>query len=123
VEPVKVVAIEEKYDCIIIDATEHGFRPALINRVYTGKGEVLYDPSKISQKILVEKGCGEYANSIPKARSALETRGAKNPLIIKAVGTTNPTDLQVSDDDAVKIFSANQKTPFLTEAKVAFVLK
>lgn len=117
------VAIEERYDGLIIDATEQGFRPALINRIFTPRGEVLYDPSKISQKVLVEQGCGEYTNSVDKAKAALETRGVRNPLIVKASGTVSPSDLQVTDEDAVKIFSANQKTNFLAGAKVAFVLK
>lgn len=119
----KPVPLEEKYDGLIIDATEQNFRPALINRIFTQKGEVIYDPSKISQKVLVEQGCGEYTNNVDKAKAALEQRGTKNPLIIKAAGTVNPSDLQVSDDDAVNIFSANQKTGFLSGAKVAFVLK
>ncbi|MEW6674990.1 MAG: hypothetical protein AB1348_03070 [Nitrospirota bacterium] len=119
----KPVTLEETYDGLIIDATEQNFRPALINRIFTPKGEVLYDPSKVSQKVLVEQGCGEYTNSVDKARAALETRGVKNSLIVKASGTVTPSDIQVSDDDAVKIFSANQKTGFLAGAKVAFVLK
>ncbi|MCX7724380.1 MAG: hypothetical protein N2042_03925 [Thermodesulfovibrio sp.] len=119
----KPVPVEEKYDGLIIDATEVNFRPALINRIFTSKGEVLYDPSKISQKVLVEQGCGEYTNSIEKAKAALEKRGVKNPLIIKASGTLNPSDILVSDEDAVKIYSANQKANFFASAKVAFVLK
>ncbi|MEW6214893.1 MAG: hypothetical protein AB1478_06775 [Nitrospirota bacterium] len=119
----KPVPLEEKFDGLIIDATEQNFRPALINRIFTPKGEVLYDPSKISQKVLVEQGCGEYTNSSDKAKAALEQRGAKNPLMVKATATVSPSDLQVSDDDAVKIFSANQKTGFLANAKVAFVLR
>jgi len=119
----KPVPVEEKYDGLIVDATEVDFRPALINRILTPKGEVLYDPSRVPQKILVEYGCGEYTNSIEKAKAALEKRGVKNPLIVKASGTISLTDLQVSEQDAVKIFSANQKTNFLAEAKVAFVLK
>jgi len=119
----KPIPVEEKYDGLIVDATEQNFRPALINRIFTPKGEILYDPSKISQKVLVEQGCGEYTNSIDKARAALETRGVKNSLMVKASGTVTPSDIQVSDDDAVKIFSANQKTGFLAGAKVAFVLK
>lgn len=119
----KPVPLEEKYDGLIIDATEQNFRPALINRIFTQKGEVIYDPSKISQKVLVEQGCGEYTNNVDKAKAALEQRGTKNPLIIKAAGTVNPSDLQVSDDDAVNIFSANQKANFFASAKVAFVLK
>jgi len=119
----KPVPLEEKYDGLIIDATEQNFRPALINRIFTPKGDVLYDPSKISQKVLVEQGCGEYTNSIDKAKAALEQRGTKNPLIVKASGSINPSDLQVSDNDAVNIFSANQKAHFFAAAKVAFVLK
>lgn len=115
--------LDETYDGLIIDATEQNFRPALINRIFAEKGEVLYDPAKVSQKVLVEQGCGEYTNNIDKAKAALETRGVKNPLMVKASGASSASDLQVSDEDAVKIFSANQKSKFLAGAKVAFVLK
>ncbi len=118
-----VVVPVEPHDGLIIDATEQNFRPALINRVFTPKGELLYDPSKISQKVLVEQGCGEYTNSVDKAKAALDSRGVKNPLVIKAIGTVSQSDIQVSDDDAVSIFSANQKKGFFASAKVAFVLK
>lgn len=117
------VPLEERFDGLIIDATEQNFRPALINRIFTPKGDVIYDPSKISQKVLVEQGCGEYTNSVDKAKAALESRGVKNPLIVKATGTVSSSDLQISDDDAVRIYSANQKATFLAGAKVAFVLK
>ncbi|MEW6068827.1 MAG: hypothetical protein AB1610_11120 [Nitrospirota bacterium] len=117
------IPLDEKHDGLIVDATEQNFRPALINRIFTQQGEVIYDPSKVSQKVLVEEGCGEYTNSVDKAKAALEQRGTKNPLIIKAVGTVSPSDLQISDDDAVRIFSANQKANFLASAKVAFVLR
>ena len=111
------------YDGLIIDATGYTFRPALINRIFNPKGEVLYDPAKISQKVLVEQGCGEYTNSVDKAKAALGKRGVKNPLVIKAAGTVSPSDLQVSDDTAVQIFSANQASGFMADARVAFVLK
>ncbi len=117
------VPLEERYDGLIIDATGQSFRPALINRIFTPKGDVLYDPSKISQKVLVEQGCGEYTNSVEKARAALESRGVKNPLVVTASGAVTASDLQVNNDDAVRIYSANQKANFFASAKVAFVLK
>jgi hypothetical protein len=117
------VKLSEAYDGLIIDASEQNFRPALINRIFATKGDILYDPAKINQKVLIEQGCGEYTNSQDKAKAALGMRGVKNPLIIKASGTTNPADLQVSNDDAVTIYSANQKSSFMETAKVAFVLK
>ncbi len=120
---IQVVKLDEAFDGLIIDATEQNFRPALINRIFATKGDVLYDPAKVSQKVLVEQGCGEYTNSIDKAKAALAARGVKNPLVIKASGATTAADLQVTDDDAVTIYSANQKGNFMAAAKVAFVLK
>jgi hypothetical protein len=111
------------HDGLIIDARALGFQPALINRIFSSKGEALYDPSKISQKILVEQGAGEYTNSIEKARAALEARGAKSPMIVTAVGLKTLADLNVSDEDVLRIYSADQKSNFLASAKVAFVLK
>lgn len=119
----QTVKLDEAYDGLIIDATEQNFRPALINRIFASKGDVLYDPAKISQKVLVEQGCGEYTNSVDKAKAALASRGVKNPLVIKASGATTIADLQVTDDDAITIYSANQKGKFFITAKVAFVLK
>ena len=119
--PPPVVA--QPYDGLIIDATAYNFRPALINRIFNPKGEVLYDPAKISQKVLVEQGCGEYTNSVDKARAALAKRGVKNPLVVKAAGTVSPSDLQVGNEVALQIFSANQASGFMADARVAFVLK
>jgi hypothetical protein len=119
----KVAAPAELHDGLIIDARELGFQPALINRIFSSKGEALYDPSKISQKILVEQGAGEYTNTIEKARAALEARGAKAPMVVKATGLKTLADLNVSDEDVIRIFSADQKSNFLAAAKVAFVLK
>ena len=125
IEQVKIeqAKLEVPYDCLIIDATEQDFRPALINRIFTVKGDVLYDPAKVSQKVLVEQGCGEYTNSVEKAKAVLASRGAKRPLVLKAAGSLNKSDLQVNDEDAVAVFSANQKANFLSGAMVAFVLK
>ena len=121
--PTPPAVLAAPYDGLIIDASSQAFRPALINRIMNGRGEMLYDPSKVSQKILVERGCGEYTNSVGKAKEALESRGVKNALVVKASGTSNSTDLLVSDDDAIRIFSADQKVGFFGQARVAFVLK
>ena len=117
------VPVDGAYDALIIDATAEPFRPALINRVFNIRGEVLYDPSKVKKEVLVQHGCGEYTNTIEKAREALALRGARNPLVIKAKGTVNQTDITVSGEDAVRIFSADQRSGFFAAGKVAFVLK
>jgi hypothetical protein len=120
---VKPAAPTEQHDGLIIDARELGFQPALINRIYSSNGEALYDPSKVSQKILVEQGAGEYTNTIEKARAALEARGARAPLVVKATGLKTMADLNISDEDVLRIYAADQKSNFLASAKVAFVLK
>lgn len=116
-------ATPQAYDGLIIDATAQSFRPALINRIFNPNGQVLYDPAKISQKVLVEQGCGEYTNSVDKARAALGKRGVRNPLIVKASGTVSPSDLQVNNEIAAQIHAANQANGFMADARVAFVLK
>lgn len=126
VPPVDVApppAVPQVYDGLVIDATAQSFRPALINRIFSPNGQVLYDPAKISQKVLVEQGCGEYTNSVDKARAALGKRGVKNPLVVKASGTVSPSDLQVSNDIAAQIHAANLANGFMADARVAFVLK
>lgn len=122
-KPEQPVTLDAVYDGLIIDATGQDFRPALINRIFTPKGEVLYDPSKISQKVLVEQGCGEYTNTVDKAKAALGSRGVKNPLIVQSAASVTASDLQVSADDSARIFTADQKAGFFADAKVAFVLK
>lgn len=119
----KPVTMETEYDGLIVDATAEDFKPALLNRILNIKDEVLYDPSKVKREILVLHGCGEYTNTVGKAKDALALRGAKRPLIVRANGTINQTDIRVSEEDALKVFSANQKTGFFAQGKVAFVLK
>ena len=44
---------------IIIDVrTRVEFRPALVNRILTEKKEVFFEPSRVSNNYLIERGCG-----------------------------------------------------------------
>ena len=86
-------------------------------------GDILYDPTKIAEKILVERGGGDYTNTIGKARAILSERGVHNPLIVKAVSIIKFTDVEVSAGNATKIYASNQTSDFLEGAKVVFVLK
>ena len=112
----------EPVDGLIVDATGKPFRPALVNRIIVGDGNVLFEPSKIAPEILARKGCGDYTSDLGKAKAILANHGAKNPLVIKAAGVARSTDAQVSETDAAAIFTENQKTNFLEGAQVVFVL-
>lgn len=111
------------YDGLILDAREQSFKPALINRVLTKSGEVVYDPAKVAQNILVERGAAEYTNDIGKAKALLGERGAVNPAVVKVSGVVRSTDVEVGPDDASAIFSSNQNSHYLEGAKVVFVLR
>lgn len=113
----------QPFDALILDIKEHQFKPALINRILAQNGEILYDPTKIAQNILVERGAGDYTNDVGKAKALLSERGSRNPMVVKVAGVVKFTDVQVTGEDAANIFTANQKSNFLEGAKVVFVLK
>ncbi len=122
-QPSVVMAPPSDRDGLILDVTELPFRPALINRVLAENGEVIYDPTKVAQNILVERGAAEYTNDVGKARALLGERGAQNPLVVRAVSVVKNTDVVVSPDNAGEIFTSNQKKNYLEGAKVVFVLR
>jgi hypothetical protein len=112
----------EPIDGLIVDATGTGFRPALVNRILAQNGAVILAPSTIAPEILARRGCGDYTGDVGKAKAILGNHGARNPLLIKVVGLQGPTDLKISEQDSLAVFSANKKTRFLEGAKVVFVL-
>jgi len=115
--------MENPFDGVIIDVREYTFRPALVNRILNEQGEIIFDPSKIVSSVLVERGCGGFTNDEAKAMALLKTWGAKNPLKIKAIKVLKNTDVEVSKDDAALIFANNERTQFLNQARVVFLLK
>ena len=115
--------IENPYDGVIVDVREFPFRPALVNRILNEKGEIIFDPSKIVSSVLVERGCGGFTNNEDKAIALLKTWGSKNPLKIKAIKVIKNTDVAVNKDDSALIFVNNEKTQFLNQARVVFLLK
>ncbi|MEK7829104.1 MAG: hypothetical protein AAB256_04890, partial [Deltaproteobacteria bacterium] len=84
VPPAAMAPVEppQLYDALILDIKEHPFKPALINRILAQNGEILYDPTKIAQNILVERGAGDYTNDVGKAKAILSERGSKNPMVV-----------------------------------------
>jgi len=111
------------HDGLILDVREYNFRPALVNRILTDKNEVVFDPSKIVSSVLLERGCGGFTNDENKAKALLQSWGSNNPMYIRAKGVVRFTDAQVGSDEAAAIFTHNQKTNFLAQAKVVFLLK
>jgi hypothetical protein len=115
-------ALAHPSDGLIIDLEGMGFKPAIVNRILTDKGEVVFGPSRVVNTVLVERGCGGFTNQSEKARGLLATWGSENPLTIRATGVHEGTDAVVDPDTAAAIFTHDQRTSFLSQAKVVFLI-
>lgn len=122
-EDLPEAAVTGNFDGLVIDVRELDFRPALINRVVTGDGEVVYDPSKVARGVLTDTGAAGYTNDIEKAKALLSERGSTRTAVIKATGLANGTDVVISSSDASAINSSTMKSNFLEKAMVVFVLR
>ena len=116
-------AVATPVDGIIVDVRNFDFKPALVNRILTEKNEVLFDPSKVLNQVLIERGCGGYTTDLQKARALLESWGSKSPMVLKGKTVQNVTDAVVSVEDASTVFAYDQKYNLLAQARVVFVLK
>lgn len=121
--PAKVETPIKAVDGIIIDVRDFDFKPALVNRILTDKNEVLFDPSKVVNQVLIERGCGGYTTDLQKAKALLSSWGSSSPMVIKGETVKNVTDAVVNADDAARVFVSDQKNNILAQAKVVFVLK
>lgn len=110
------------HDGLIIDARGTGFKPALLNRIVTQSGEVLYDPSKAAPDAIAGNGPAAYTDGIDKAYAMLLKMGSANPLMVKAAGAAKATDAELGPEDASAVFSSNQAGRFLESARIVFVL-
>lgn len=112
----------QTYDGLIVVVEGTGFKPALANRIITENRDILFEPSKVSPQMLIERGCGGYTTTQDKAKALLASWGSKSPLVIKCTKVMKNTEAVVSVQDATTIFEQNQKTNMLPQAKVVFVL-
>ena len=110
------------YDGVIIEMAGVPFKPAIVNRILNKKGDVLFDPSKVVNSILIERGTGGFTNQLGKAKGLLASWNSLKPLLIQAVESQNGTDAIIEDNDAAQMFTSDQKNSFLSQAKVVFVI-
>ncbi|MBF0194800.1 MAG: hypothetical protein HQL71_09585 [Magnetococcales bacterium] len=114
--------VNDSYDGVIIELAGHSFKPAIVNRILNQKGDILFDPSKVINSILIDRGTGGFTNKLGKAKGLLASWNGVKPLMINAVGTRQGTDAVISNRDAKTLFAADQNNSFLSQAKVVFVI-
>lgn len=120
--PEAAAEAHEAYTGLIIDASGLGAAPAMLPRVLTEDGEVLYGGGEVDKSYVVRQGIMGYQRSLAKARG-LERVGS-NALVVraKAVSGQNRCDLVVSRADALKIRAAAAGRNFLKECRVVAVV-
>ena len=111
------------YDGLIVDATATDMEPAYINRVFSNS-QIVYDPTKVPQQVIVDRGLASYTVDVNKAKAILETYGVRNPLIVRATSTTKlKSDVNIDINSASLVAKSNGESGFLESAKIVFVLR
>jgi hypothetical protein len=111
------------HDALIIDLTTLAFKPALFNRLVSEMGELVFDPTKADKAIIQDHAPVLFADSEAGARKALADRGAQKPLLIKAKGISQGTDIVLADTDARIAVHNNSTTGVFTSIRVAVIIK
>jgi len=118
----KLPPLDEEYSGVIIDAGGLGGRPAMVPRVVTENGQVVYGEAKVGANYMIREGMTGYAGSVEKAQA--QKRVGSNPLVVKAlrVEGSNKSTVVVSSEDAARIIAIDAKKNILKECRVVIVL-
>lgn len=116
-------AAQPPYTGLIIDAGGLGAGPAMLPKIISESGEILYGGADVSRDYVVKMGLIGYQDSSAKARRL--KRVGKNPLVVraKAVRGRYHADFVLSDADAAKVKAAvGTGHDFLRECRVAAII-
>ena len=111
------------YTGLIIDAGGLDASPAMLPKILSQNGGVIYGTRELDREYVIRTGVMGYQSDLQKALKM--ERVGSNPLVVKAaaVGGKNKTDFIVTDQDAQKIVAAAALKNFLKECRVVAVLK
>lgn len=115
-------SLSTRYTGLIIDATGLGASPAMLPKIVSQDGQILYGTGEIKRDYVVQMGLMGYQSTISKARA--QDRVGANPLVIKAVSVSGKSkcDYVISRADAALLNAAASTAPFLKECRVVAVV-
>lgn len=110
------------YTGLIIDATGMGANPAMLPKIVSESGQVIFGTGEIDRNYVVKHGLMGYQRSLEKAK-VLDRVGG-NPLVVSplSIRGSNHTDFVVSQSDADRIRMAASRQNFLSQCRVVAVL-
>ena len=114
----KAVEDSEQFSGLIVDASAVDFSPMLDVRIQTSEGKEVYGPGHVA----MGTDWLHWARNREGALSMVEVIG-ENPVLVNAQGLGEQSQLVVSNEAAIEIFSSNLKGgDFLGAGKVVFIV-
>ncbi len=123
VEPAHTADPDAPVTSVIIDARGLNVERSMSPKIRRRDGSEVWGTLQVSPEFVIEQGIVAYATSLGDAKK--NRRVGANPLIIKAAGRSGgrfTTDAVITDEDADLLLRTNQKTGFLKEYRVIFLL-
>jgi len=110
------------YTALIVDTKGLDIKPSICPLILSADGKKeIYGSQKVDTKYAIQQGIVGYHKSLENAKK--DERVGLNPLIVKAEKSLlNNRSVAVSDENAIKIFSGDLKTHFLSGCKVVFIV-
>jgi len=111
------------FTSVIIDTRGFRVTRAMSPKIRRTDGSEVWGTIRVSPEFALETGIVSYAVTMEMARNS--TRCGSNPLIIKAIGRAGGKamcDVVISDEDATLLLEENNKTKFLDQCKVIFIV-
>lgn len=107
------------YTGVVVDARGFDLQRAMSPKIMKANGAEVWGTVQVDREFVLKTGIVGYAPDLERI-----TRGGDNPLIIRAIGRhgsfrANPV---IGDEDAALLLAENQKTKFLDQFKVVFVI-
>ncbi|MGE5839883.1 MAG: hypothetical protein ACM34H_08095 [Deltaproteobacteria bacterium] len=114
---------DESFTGLIIDCRGIPLIPALAPMVVDEAGQVVYGTAYVSRDYAMEEGMAAYARGMAKTKD--NPRAGPKPLIVKGLRTVKarPSDVMISNADAMKIKGSGGNIGLLHRGRVLFVME
>lgn len=111
----------KKYDGLIIEVQQPGYKPRLDFKIISSTGKELYGSNTVSQEIISRYGLASYSTTTTKARKLLKEKGCFAPLVLPASYENSTIILNATD--ASKITGDELNNEALKQGNVAVVVQ
>lgn len=116
-------AKEMPYTSVIIDTLGLGVTRSMSPKILRVDGSEVWGTVKVSYDFIADHGIVAYARTLGEAYA--NARAGDNPLVIRALergSSAYKCDVVLSNDDAEYLLSENQRSQFLKDFRVVFLV-